>query len=162
MSTTTAKIAALNKTENTGITPELARTMYDQLGSHHIAVVDFRVAERTEGDDDSHAVKLEISYLEPADDKDTEDYLRELQQALYRKRNPQPALTAGDHTEPGVDGLIWRGEVHLRCPNCDGKWDANTIAHAPGPVDDGYARCTFTSCGHVVDNPATGCHRQHD
>lgn len=158
---TTAKIAALSKTDTTGITPELADSMWNRLGSHHIAVVGFRVAERTEGEDDSHAVKLEISYLEPSDDDDTAEYLRELQRALYRKRNPQPALTANDATEPNVDGIIHRGAVHLTCPSCTAKWNARGVAHAPGPTDDGYPPCSWRECGHIVTSP-TGCDRDHE
>lgn len=159
---TTAKIAALNKTDNTGITPDLADNMWHALGSHHIAVVDFRVVERSEGEDDTNGVKLEIAYLEPADDTDTTGYLQELQRALYRKRNPQPALTAGDTTEPGVDGIIHRGQVHLRCPNCEGKWNSPDIAHSPGPATDGYPPCSWKQCGHIVGTPGMPCIYNHD
>ena len=162
MSTTTAKIAALAKTDNTGITPDIARRLYDSLGRHQIAIVDFASSERTEGVDNSQAVKLEILHVEPSDDDDTSEYLRELQRALYRKRNPQPALTAGDSTEPDVDGLVISGQVHLNCPHCYAKWNAKpAVAHAPGPQDQGYPRCSWRECGHVVDN-AHGCDRNHD
>ena len=160
MSTTTAKIAALNKTDNTGITPEISRRLYDSLGKSQIAVVEFVSSERTEGVDDSHAVKLEIRHVEPSDDDDTSDHLRELQRALYRKRNPQPALTADVSNEPTVDGILWQGEVHLHCPTCTAKWNAAGIAHAPGPTVDGYPPCSWRTCGHVVDD-TDACHREH-
>ena len=150
MSTTTAKIAALSKTDNTGITPELARGLYATLGTSAVAIVELRSSERTEGVDDSHSVKLDITYVEPADDDETEEYLRELQRALYRKRNPQPALTSDDITEPGVDGLVLAGQVHLTCPSCYQKWNARGVAHARGTVDQGYPPCAWTECGHTT------------
>lgn len=160
MSTTTAKIAALNKTDNTGLTPEIARKLYDSLGRHQIAIVEFASSERTEGVDDSRAVKLEITHVEPSDDTETTEYLRELQRALYRKRNPQPALTADVANEPTVDGLLIEGTIHLHCPNCATRWNFPGIHHSPGTVADGYPACSWTDCGHTVDTDA-GCDRDH-
>jgi DNA segregation ATPase FtsK/SpoIIIE-like protein len=161
MSTTTAKIAALNKTDNTGLTPEIARKLYDSLGRHQIAIVEFASSERTEGVDDSKAVKLEITHCEPSDDDETSDYLRELQRALYRKRNPQPALTADVANEPTVDGLLIGGTIHLHCPNCAARWNFPGIHHSPGLQADGYPACSWTDCGHTVDN-SHSCDRDHD
>lgn len=160
MSTTVAKIAALAKTENTGITPGLAHKMYDKLGSKHIAIVEFKVAERTEGDDDSHAVKLEIRAVEPADDRDTDEYLRELQRALYRKRNPQPALTAKDSTEPTVDAVVAGGEIQLNCPECEIRYVEKGVAHTKG-LEDGYLPCSYRVCGHVAIHGQAKCEREH-
>ena len=98
MSATTAKIAARTKTDNTGITPELATTMYKNLGSTHMAIVELRVAERTEGDDQSHAIKLEVNRVEPAATKDIDEHMRQLERALYFQRNPQQTLTAAART----------------------------------------------------------------
>lgn len=153
MSATTAKIAALTKTENTGIVPELAQKMYDQLGSHHIAIVEFKVAERTEGDDDSHAVKLEIRALEPAgDDERIDEHVRELQRALYYKRNPQPALTTGDPTEPTITAVIdATGELVLNCAECEHRYANTQIAHTRGNSDD-YPPCIWRECGHICIN----------
>lgn len=163
MSTTAAKIAALNKTENTGITPELARKMYDKLGSKHIAIVEFKVDERTEGDDDSHTVKLEIRAVEPADDLDTDEYLRTLQRSLYFKRNPQPALTAKDSTEPSVDEVLATGgELRLNCPFCEHKYIDKDIAHTRNrDEDDGYIPCSWRACAHVVDVHEIKCQKVH-
>lgn len=164
MSATTAKIAALAKTENTGIVPELAQKMYDQLGSHHIAIVEFKVAERTEGDDDSHAVKLEIRALEPADDDETDEYLRNLQRALYFKRNPQPALTEGDPSEPSVDEILANGgEVQLHCAHCEHRYADRDIAHTRNREEgDGFLPCSWKACGHVVDSHVPECQYAHE
>lgn len=153
MSTTATTIASLPKarTENTGITPELAQKMYDQLGSHHIAVVEFKVATRTEGDDDSHEIKLEIRAVEPVDDDErVDEHLRELQRALYFKRNPQPALTTGDPSEPTVTAVLnSTGELVLNCAECEHRYADTNIAHTRGTSDD-YPPCIWRECGHVV------------
>lgn len=159
----TAKIAALSKTDNTGITPELARTMWDNLGSHHMAIVELKAAERTEGDDDSHGVKLEISMVEPVGDDDlVDEHCRELARALYRKRNPQPALTTGDPSEPTVTAVLdATGTLVLNCGVCEHKYAENAIAHTRGTGDD-YPPCIWRDCGHVVhaEEPDT-CDKKH-
>lgn len=48
---TTAKIAAA-ATKDTGITPELATTMWNRLGSRHIAIVELAVDSRSEDTED--------------------------------------------------------------------------------------------------------------
>lgn len=163
MSTTAAKIASLSKTENTGITPELAQSMYDRLGSHHVAIVDFKVAERTEGDDDSHAVKLEIRAIEPATDDIVDEHLRKLQRAQYFKRNPQPALTTEDPTEPTVTAVLNQtGELVLSCAQCDHHYALTAIAHTRGTTDD-YPPCIWRDCGHIVRNGEPDeCTKDHD
>lgn len=151
MSTTTAKIAALNKTDNTGISPKIADELYNQLGKNMIAVASFSSSERTEGVDDSKSIKLNIDFIEPADNEDTEEYLRELQRALYRKRNPQPALTNGDPTEADVTEVVIRGQIQLHCLRCSNRWKNPTIVHARGTAEEGYPACYWTNCGHSVN-----------
>lgn len=161
MSSTAAKIASLNKTENTGITPPLARKMYDSLGSKHIAIVEFKVATRTEGDDDSHEVKLDILAVEPAASEETDEHLRELQRALYRRRNPQPALTVDVAAEPTIDGVIDEGIVELHCGTCEHRWTDKDVAHSRG-TDEGFPPCTWRACGHIVGHLDRECEREHD
>lgn len=163
MSTTAANVAALPKTDNTGLTPKIARQLYDKLGRGQISVVEFLSDERKENVDGSLGVKLVIKSIEPADDKDTEEYLRELQRALYRKRNPQPALTTKDRTEPTVDQVLGDGgELQLRCPACEHKYIDKGIAHTRNTSeDDGYIPCSWRACAHIVDATATTCQREH-
>lgn len=163
MSATTAKIAARAKTDNTGITPDLADTMYHQLGSHHIAIVELRVAERIEGDDDSHSVKLEVGRIEPAPDEFVEDHMRQLERALYFRRNPQPALTTGDPSEPTVTAVLDKtGDLVLNCALCEHKHADTSIAHARGEGDD-WPPCIWRECGHVVvAGEGDVCPKTHD
>lgn len=150
MSATTAKIAARSKTENTGITPELADDLYHRLGSHQMAIVEFKVAERTEGDDDSQAVKLDITRVEPAADEVTEDHLHQLERALYFRRNPQPALTTGDPSEPTVTAVLdASGALVMNCAECEHKYADTSIAHTRGTTED-YPPCIWRECGHIV------------
>jgi len=151
MSATTAKVAARSKTDNTGITPELSTKMYKNLGSNYMAIVELRVAERIEGDDQSHAVKLEVNRIEPAADKDIEDHMRALERALYFKRNPQPTLTQKDPLEANVTKVMDKtGQTVLNCALCEHKYADTKISHARGAGPE-WPPCVWSSCGHVVD-----------
>lgn len=162
MSTTAANVAALPKTDHTGLTPKISRGLYDTLGKAQIAVVELISDERKENVDGSLGVKLVIKSIEPADDKDTDDYLRELQRALYRKRNPQPALTTKDPSEPSVDTMVARGDLELYCPHCNHKHIDKGIAHTRNKQhDDGYIPCSWKACAHIVDSHDTACTRNH-
>lgn len=162
MSTTAANVAAMPKTDNTGLTPKISRQLYDKLGKGQIAVVELVSDERKENVDGSLGVKLVIKSIEPADDKDTDEYLRELQRALYRKRNPQPALTAKDRTEPSVDTVLARGELELYCRHCNHKYVDKNIAHTRNTnPDDGYIPCSWKACAHIVDGHDNACTRTH-
>lgn len=151
MATTTTKIAGFSKTENTGITPKLARAMYDSLGSHHMAIVEFKASERTQGDDDAQTVKLEITSIEPCGvDELTDEHVRQLAQALYVRRNPQPALTTGDPSEPTVTAVLDRsGNLVMSCAECEHKYADETIAHTRG-LSEHYPPCIWRACGHIV------------
>lgn len=62
---------------------------YNNLGKHYVAIVEFRVADRTEVDPDSDAspkVKLEFGSFEVAYDGEDEAHVRTLMQELYRTR----------------------------------------------------------------------------
>ena len=90
-----------SKLPATAVPDELAKTMWDQLGSHHMAIVELRVTERTEpadGEADQSA-KLRVTRLEFAADTDDAERLR---QAL---RDRWAARTAADTLE---DQGIWR------------------------------------------------------
>lgn len=162
MSATTAKIAARTKTDNTGITPELATTMYKNLGSTHMAIVELRVAERTEGDDQSHAIKLEVNRVEPAATKDIDEHMRQLERALYFQRNPQQTLTAKDPLEQTVTTVLDKsGATVLNCALCEHRYSDVRIAHARGDSDE-YPPCVWTECGHICDaGESRACGKSH-
>lgn len=106
---TLAKIAARPNLDGTGITPALADQMYSALGSYHMAIVELRVAETSEKDDDNTGVKLVVETIEPATSSDSEAHLRDLSRALWRERNPQTTLDSLDEVEPTTDQILRDG-----------------------------------------------------
>lgn len=107
MSTTTAKIAARDA-KNTGITPPVARELYEQLGRTRVAIVELTSTEHTIDIEGKQSVKLEVTYVEPAPAGDIEDFLRDLSRALYRDRNPQEAIDTISDQEPSATDLVSR------------------------------------------------------
>jgi hypothetical protein len=85
--------------------------MYATLGSHHMAIVEVRVAETSEKDDDNTGVKLVIETIEPATGHDTEHHLRQLSRALWRERNPQTTLDSLDQVEPTTEQVLAEGKA---------------------------------------------------
>lgn len=141
--TTKAKIAPLD-CKDTGITTAHAKKMWPKLGSTHLGVVELRVAERSEGDEDAKGVKLVIDNIELADEK-TVEHTRELQRALYLARQVDKALTAGVEDTP-VD-VVNRGEVTvLICDHCEHRMTAKNINHGRR---DGV-QCIWVPCRHTV------------
>lgn len=111
MTDTTAKIAARNDLKHTGITPDIARKFYDRLGTSCIAIIELTSSEHTVDLEGKKTVKLEIGYVEVAEDAAAKDHLRELQQALYRQRHPQKPIDSIADQEPSVDDVVARGEA---------------------------------------------------
>lgn len=108
MSTTTAKIAAKDA-KNTGITPAVAKELYDRLGRSRIAIVELTSVEHTIDVEDKKSVKLEIGFVETVPDGEIEDFLRELSQALYRVRQPQRPIDSIGDAEPTPADILRRG-----------------------------------------------------
>lgn len=141
---TTAKIAALSKTKDTGVTPEHAKKMWPKLGSTHMAIVELTVAERTEDTGAAKGVKLAINTIELATDE-TAEHARELQRALYLARQPDKTLTAGVETTPR--DVVIRGQVDvLHCDHCHHSLGADAINHGRR---DGI-QCIWVPCRHTV------------
>lgn len=144
MSTTSAKIAAANL-KDTGVTPDLARKMWDKLGSRHIAVVELVVDERNEDVGDTRGVKLTVTSIEVAGDKDLQEHMRELQRAIYMGRQADKTLTAGVEDTPKE--IAVRGQVTvLHCDRCVHSLGHPHINHGRRP---GVA-CIWTKCRHTV------------
>lgn len=145
MSTTSAKIAAANL-KDTGVTPDMARKMWDKLGSRHIAVVELVVDERTEDVGDTRGVKLTVTSIEVAGDNDMAEHMRELQRAIYMSRQSDKALTAGVEDTP--KDIATRGQVTvLHCDRCVHSLGHAHINHGKRP---GVA-CIWTKCRHTVN-----------
>ena len=114
--TTTPKIAGLSDLEGTGITDELAEKYWDKLGSQHVAVVTYAVAERSEAaGGEKRGVKLVLVDVEPATTPEITAHMRAFVRALWRRRNPKQ-LTIDDNAdelEPTVDQVLDRGRALL-------------------------------------------------
>lgn len=118
MTDTTCQIKAKG-CDSTGITEQIARSYYDNLGSHHIAIIEYKVDSRTIDADGNQKVQLAISTIEPvtAADADTRDrldeHLRTIQAALYRNRKlaeGDEELPLGDGPEPTVSEVLAQGQ----------------------------------------------------
>lgn len=177
MTDTTAKIAAKGL-KATGVTEELARKYYDDLGSKHLAIVELTVDGRTEKTDGKQQVQLTLSMVEPSIDPTLDDHLRELSRAMYFNRklhseDDQPALDSGDDIEPKVSDVLANGQALLEHDDNGevvGLWDGNTDddsdAANPGPdayrphdyIDTAHAVCGYQGCG----QPADAQVHQHD
>lgn len=105
--------------ESTGVTEEIARSLYNRLGSHMMFIVEGRVDARTEGTDGSHKVQLTLTQVEPATDDNLSDHLRELTRTLHYNRaldESQPTLDGGDGINPTVGDAIAAGQRHRPHP----------------------------------------------
>lgn len=154
----------------TGVTEELAKSLYHQLGSHHLLVVEARVERRTENGDGSHTVDLVLTQVEPSTASFVDDHLRELMRGMYRNRQivdgAIPELADGPDLRDVVKGS---GEAVLQ-RDADGSvdrlWDGNTgdgdSEHRPGCVFPGCRRGYEHGGDHdpfgpsVEDPPADG------
>lgn len=122
MATTQPKIAAKKCTESTGITNELAEQMRHRgEGGHYIAIVDLEYLDHTDGREDKHIVRLEISQLEIMPEGATADHARELMRSVYLKR--QPEGLDGTEGEP-IERTIERGKNTVLTEDEDGVHDS--------------------------------------
>jgi hypothetical protein len=113
MTTTTARLASGKLNDRKGITDEAARTLFDNLGTTRMAVVELKSREHSESADDKQVVTLEVIGLELADTLESADHLRELQRALWRKREPQTDIDSLIDVEPTEDDVLARGAAIL-------------------------------------------------
>lgn len=143
----TAKIRAKGLS-STGVTEDLAKTFYHQLGSHHLFIVEGRVDRRTENGDGTHTSELILTQVEPSTAAFVDDHLRELMRAMYRNR----ALAEGAIPEtmdgPDVRDVVkGSGEAIMERDeqgNPDRLWDGNTDG-TEGAAPSGS--CAFPGCG---------------
>lgn len=133
MTDTTAQIRAKGL-EATGITEELARKYFDNLGSHHMAIVELKVDSRTIDSDGHQKVHLVLTQVEPAESDTADRHLRDLTKALFMNRrlhdeDYQPTLDNTDANEPTVEQVTAAGENRLLERDADGEprlWDGTT------------------------------------
>lgn len=105
--TTTIKLHA--SLPSGAIPDTLATRMWDGLGSHHVAIAELRVAERTEPDhhdDTDPSAKLRIVSIEFAADDEDAHLLRDAARARYASRTAAGTLEfAGDSAAAGTSGV---------------------------------------------------------
>ena len=90
--------AQLPKAGNSGLPGALAERMWENLGASYIAIVEFRVAERTEpadaGDEDGAepSARLRVTGIGVAPDPAVDEDLRHVMRALYDSRTADGTL----------------------------------------------------------------------
>lgn len=97
-----------------------ADAFHSDLGGHYIAIVEFRVADRTEVDPDSDAhprAKLEITAIEVAYDSEDDAHIRSLQREIYDRRTSEGTL---DYKDPET-GEISRAPSDSTVPTRRGR-----------------------------------------
>ncbi len=105
--------------DSTGVTEDIARQLYSNLGRHEMFIVEGRVDARTEGNDGTHKVQLSLTLVEPAVNAEVAEHLRELARTLYQNRALSDGQLAIDHSlddEPTVDQVVNAGAKHRPHP----------------------------------------------
>jgi len=129
--TTTAKILAKG-TKGTGLEEDLAKKLYDQLGSKVLAIVEIVSDKRGDDRSGNEHVDLQILSIEPVVE-DAEDHVRGLQRAMFMNRklhstDAQPTLDSVDDVEPKVEEVMAKGiqftphDFESAGRGDDGKW----------------------------------------
>lgn len=116
MPDTTARIRAKGL-DSTGVTEDIANQLFTKKGSHHMAIVEYRVEETHEKADGTRKVDLILTQVEPAVSDDMDDHLREIVRTCYFNRGTgdQPTLNDGSN-EPTVDAVLAAGARHRPHP----------------------------------------------
>lgn len=116
MTDTTAKVRAKGL-DSTGVTEDIASTLYANKGKRVMAIVELHAVERHEKADGTRRVDLVLEQVEPATDDTLAEHLRELTRTLYQNR----ALTGGqlaidDTLVPDLKDAIAAGTQHRPHP----------------------------------------------
>lgn len=116
MTDTTAKIRAKGL-DSTGVTEDIASTLYANKGKRVMAIVELHAVERHEKADGTRRVDLVLEQVEPAVDDQLADHLRELSRTLYQNRAQADGQQALDDTLiPDLKDAIAAGEHHRPHP----------------------------------------------
>lgn len=138
MTDTTAQIKGKGL-DSTGVTEEVARSYFDHLGSHHIAIVEYRVDSRSVDADGKQKVQLSLTQVEPVIDGDLNgrvvDVVRNIQRALWRNRGEDVPLEGIDgDNEPTVAEVQAAAEALVERDESGevvGLWDGDTEEEPP-------------------------------
>lgn len=135
----TARIRAKGL-DSTGVTEDIARTMYANRGGHYMAIVELRVDETHDKADGQHKVDLIVTQVEPATEPKLDSHLRDLTRALYANRklhdeDEQPELDGVGDVEPTVDQVMARGRQDT-LPDPDSDDSGNEWEYPQGEGQD--------------------------
>lgn len=103
--------------ENTGVTQDIAKKMFNTQGRSTLAIVELRHKRKIDDDDTGRGVELVIEALEPSQETSLDDHLRQLMRTMHQNRvlhSEDQALdiqVEGD-LEPSVDAVIAAQKAH--------------------------------------------------
>lgn len=116
MTDTTAKIRTKG-CDTTGITEEIASTLYANKGKRIMAIVELHAAERHEKVDGTRRVDLVVEMVEPATNDALSEHLRELTRTMYQNRAIADGQLAIDDTlTPSITDAVNAGALHRPHP----------------------------------------------
>jgi hypothetical protein len=116
MTETAAKVRAKGL-DATGVTEEIASTLYANKGKRIMAIVELHAVERHEKADGTRRVDLVLEQVEPATDDNVAEHLRELTRGLYAARAQADGQQAIDDTlTPDLKDAIAAGQQHRPHP----------------------------------------------
>jgi hypothetical protein len=78
-----------------------------------MAIAELKTDTRVEDEDGKQTVTLRLIGLEIADTPQAAEHLRELQRAIWRKRDPQHDLQSSIDIEPTDEQVLQRGKAVL-------------------------------------------------
>lgn len=116
MTDTTAKIRAKGL-DSTGVTEEIASTLYANKGKRIMAIVELHAVERHEKADGSRRVDLVVEQVEPATEDNVAEHLRELTRTMYQNRAiAEGQLSIDDSLTPSITDAVAAGAQHRPHP----------------------------------------------
>jgi hypothetical protein len=137
--------------DNTGVTEDIAKSMYHSPGRRTMAVVELKHARQINDDETGRKVELTIEQIYPAQDDILDEHLRQLmktvkQNQVLKSDGDQLAIDVRSDLEPTVEQVVAAGRHHeattddeLPDPEPDDErgdeaYDDSHL-HAPGATD---------------------------
>lgn len=117
--------------EGTGVTEDIAKSMYHTKGRSTLAVVELVHKRQIDDEDTGRKVELAIRLVEPSTSADLDTHLRELMNTMHQNRvlqsrDDQLTIDTTDDLEPTVEQVIAAGQQHV----------AETDDELPEPDED--------------------------
>lgn len=133
--------------ENTGVTADVAKKMYNTLERKTLAIVEVEHKRQINDADTGRGVELVIIAFEPSQDDALDDHLRQLMRTLHQNRvlhseGQQLTIDTSDDVEPSVADVVAAQKAH----------EAN-VPHPYDPGEDsepGDDACVL--CGEEIDH----------